>query len=211
MNYLDNAIARFTMFKLVERILIVALISVAAYLIVDFALLAPQQKKIIALKRLDKEHKAELAVLELEATKGNSKKSLNTHELEELKKQISEVNSFYGPAGATNSEVGQLLKELLNVSPGLTLVSIKTLPVSQINFTENKTAGSEAQKPLFKHGVEVSVRGNYMALLTYMQHLQKYPRSLFWSQAKLDVSAYPLSVLNLVIYSLSDQASTPLR
>jgi MSHA biogenesis protein MshJ len=131
--------------------------------------------------------------------------------LEGLKKQIAEVNAFYGPAGATNSEVGQLLKELLDVSPGLTLVSIKTLPVSQFSAIDDKVAGSDAQKALYKHGVEVSVRGNYMALLSYMQHLQKYPRSLFWSQAKLDVSAYPVSVLNLVIYSLSDQASTPLR
>ncbi len=211
MNYLENAIAGFARLKLVERLLIVALISVAAYLIVDFTLLVPQQKKIIALHLMDKEHKAALAVLELEAAKSNNNTSSERTTLENLKKQIAEVNAFYGPAGVTNSEVGQLLQQLLNVNPGLTLVAIKTLPVAQLFAMENKVAGSDTQKPLYKHGVEVSVRGDYMTLLSYMEHLQKYPKSLFWAEAKLDVSAYPVSVLSLVIYSLSDQASTPLR
>ena len=57
----------------------------------------------------------------------------------------------------------------------------------------------------------VSVKGKYMALLSYMENMQNYPKRLFWSEAKLDVSAYPEAVLTLVIYSLSDQSSSPLR
>jgi MSHA biogenesis protein MshJ len=210
MNYLENAIARFAKYKLVERWLIVMLVSVVAYMIVDTAILPPQQQKIIELKRMDQENKAELTAVALESTKETNDALLNTQELEDIKKQISAVKSFYGSEGATSLEAGQLLKEILDVSPGLTLVSMKTLPVSQLFTIDNKAPESATQKPLYKHGIEVSISGNYMALLAYMEHLQKYPKSLFWSQAKLDTSTYPVSELNLVIYSLSDQASTPL-
>ena len=115
---------------------------------------------------------------------------------------------------------GALIKELLSANPGLTLMSLKTLPAVvfytppqqvAVNGSEPQNIALKAQGSIYKSGVEVSVKGKYMALLSYMENMQNYPKRLFWSEAKLDVSAYPEAVLSLVIYSLSEQSSSPLR
>jgi MSHA biogenesis protein MshJ len=39
---------------------------------------------------------------------------------------------------------------------------------------------------VYRHGVEVVLRGNYLALLPYLGKLQAYPRPLFWSDVSLE-------------------------
>ncbi len=224
MTALNVAISKFTKLKMLERVLVVVVVAITLYFIADIALLGPQQHKLKELQQLDKAHQAELASIEMNVSTRIEQTSTDQAALDELKKQIADVHAFFGPTDATTSEVGALLRKLLDTSPGLTLVSLKTLPVEPFFLSENKVNGNnkagkeispnettEFQKALYKHGVEVSVKGNYMALLTYMESLHKYPKRLFWAEASLDVNPYPNSVLKLVIYTLSDQPSTPLR
>jgi hypothetical protein len=44
-----------------------------------------------------------------------------------------------------------------------------------------------------------------------MERLQKFPKRVFWSEAKITVSSYPVSALRIVIYTLSDQPLVPLE
>jgi MSHA biogenesis protein MshJ len=67
------------------------------------------------------------------------------------------------------------------------------------------------QKIIYKHGVEISVKGNYAQLVSYMEKLQKFPKRVFWSEANITVSPYPVSVLRMVIFTLSDQPLAPLE
>ncbi len=67
------------------------------------------------------------------------------------------------------------------------------------------------QKIIYKHGVEITVKGNYAQLVSYMEKLQKFPKRVFWSEAKITVSPYPVSVLRIVIFTLSDQPLAPLE
>jgi MSHA biogenesis protein MshJ len=114
-----------------------------------------------------------------------------------------------------------LLDTILRANGRLQLVSMKTLPVGSIN--DLATAGTaqaepaskdgkgapDAAKPpaaadmLYRHGVEISVRGNYLDLVDYMGALESMPTQLFWGKAALEVEEYPNSRLTLTLYTLS--------
>lgn len=227
MNFLKNSISGFNKLSLRERLLTAAVITVLLFFIGYLFFLVPQQKKIQYSQLLIKAQQAELvsinseiAIKENEVTTGIDLLEKNRNARDELKKQIDKGNVFFGQSDPSTSQVGALIRELLSANPGLTLISLKTLPVVMFYTPSQKSTASVGelpnsalgvQKNIYKHGIEVNVKGTYMALLSYMNNMQKYPKRLFWSEAKLDVSVYPEAVLTLVIYSLSEQPSSPLR
>jgi MSHA biogenesis protein MshJ len=63
-----------------------------------------------------------------------------------------------------------------------------------------------APKPgslLYRHGVEITVRGNYLDMIDYMAALEALPTQLFWGGARLEVEEYPTARLTLTMYTLS--------
>lgn len=56
---------------------------------------------------------------------------------------------------------------------------------------------------LYRHGVEITVRGNYLDMIDYMNALESLPTQLFWGGAKLEVDDYPTARLTLTMYTLS--------
>lgn len=231
LNFLYGLIAKLVKLTLLDRLLGVLALAMALYLIVSVALLDPQQKKINDFQQSSKANKTELDAIKgiLSATESLPSQSLeqisgDAVAVAELKKQIADAAAFYNQVDATTTQVKSLLKEMLAANPKLTLVSLRTLPVEPFYLPDSKTIepnktdtskvdanNAQPQRSLYKHGVEISIRGDYATLITYMENLQKYPKRLFWAETKLDVMTYPDTVLKLVIYSLSDQPSAPIR
>lgn len=56
---------------------------------------------------------------------------------------------------------------------------------------------------LYRHGVEITVRGNYLDMIDYMHALEGLPTQLFWGAAKLEVEEYPSARLTLTLFTLS--------
>lgn len=226
-NFINNSISRFNKLSLREALLLATAISLFVLFIVYLLLLLPQQKKIKSSQLLIQSQQAELASIKSMIALKEKEVALNLKSLQEnliardeLQKQVDEINIFFGQSDPSTSQVGALIKELLSANPGLTLMSLKTLPAvlfytppqqGAANGSDLQNLALKAQGNIYKNGVEVIVKGKYMALLSYMENMQNYPKRLFWSEAKLDVSAYPEAVLTLVIYSLSEQSSSPLR
>ncbi|HZV65464.1 MAG TPA: hypothetical protein VFG03_11220 [Telluria sp.] len=101
-----------------------------------------------------------------------------------------------------------LLELILKSNGRLRLLSMKTLPVSSLNDAAAKAAPDAAPivKPselLYRHGVELSVRGNYLDMVNYMSALEAMPTQLFWGKAQLEVEEYPNARLTLTLYTLS--------
>jgi MSHA biogenesis protein MshJ len=237
MKYLDDARALFAKLSLRERLMAVAAVAAVLYFSMDFALLGPQQKKIKAMRQSSQTQVAELATINKalaemasDEAKGLDPLAKDRATFEALKKQVADADAFYGQSDDPNaSQVGALVRKLLNANPSLTLVSLKTLPTTEFytppkneatgsgnsaNASANTAAAKDSKavvKTIYKYGVEVSIKGSYPALVSYLENLQKYPGRLFWSEAKLDVATYPDSVLKVIIYSLSQQPTSPLR
>jgi MSHA biogenesis protein MshJ len=116
--------------------------------------------------------------------------------------------------------IAPLLETILRANGRLKLVSMQTLPVSSLS--EMGRDGAEAAKPdatqgarpaakpaadsaglLFRHGVELTVRGSYLDMVDYMAALEALPTQLFWGKAQLQVEQYPSVRLTLTLYTLS--------
>jgi MSHA biogenesis protein MshJ len=108
--------------------------------------------------------------------------------------------------------VAPLLESILRANGRLKMVSLRTLPVeslSSLGAKKEGAAGEPAAKPapkrelLFRHGVEVTVRGSYLDMVDYMTALEGLPTQLFWGKAQLEVEEYPSVHLTLTLYTLS--------
>nr|WP_314544772.1 type II secretion system protein GspM [uncultured Massilia sp.] len=111
--------------------------------------------------------------------------------------------------------VAPLLEAILRANGKLKLVAMKTLPVGSLSDIAAGTDG-EAKKDapeakphvkapdlLYRHGVELTVRGSYLDMVDYMAALEALPTQLFWGRAQLDVEQYPSVRLTLTLYTLS--------
>jgi len=108
-----------------------------------------------------------------------------------------------------------LVDAILRANGRLQLVSMRTLPVETISGRTASADAAAAGTPappteagkapdmLYRHGVEVTVRGNYLDMVNYMSALEAMPTRLFWGKAQLEVEEYPASRLTLTLYTLS--------
>jgi MSHA biogenesis protein MshJ len=86
-------------------------------------------------------------------------------------------------------------------------MALKAATVMPVSAPAPAVAGAAAPAPapslLYRHGVEVTVRGNYLDMVNYMDALESMPTQLFWGRAQLEVEEYPSARLTLTLYTLS--------
>ena len=216
-----------------ERMLMLAALLAALYFVVDLTLLSPQHKRIRQWQTLVEVNHAEVQRVQqqvaglsaqLAALNSDSKQA----ELDQLMRIIAEADALLSEDDGSSLKLSALLNTMLRTTPGLKLMSLKTLPVvpllphgpqaadgSELKSSPPISGGKSVpeQPPIavHQHGVEIAVKGNYLALLPYMEKLRRYPKRLFWTNASLEVVSYPGSVLRLTITTLSEQRQTPLQ
>lgn len=247
MSILSQLAANFSALQLRDRAIAVAVGSVILALGGNLLLLKPLQLETDRLRGLDSAHKAEVATAlkDLADVDGKLSRGIDVFAKErairdDYLKKIAEADAFFSRHDGTGPQVRSLVHSLLEESPGLALVSFKTLP-GQVFYTPpapppppkatdqaaegiaklaelvvKKSEPAAAVKPpalqktIYKHGVEITLKGKYSQLVSYMEKLEGYPKRVFWGEARLTVSPYPAAVLKVVIYTLSDQAVQPL-
>jgi|KBSSwiStaDraftv2_1062776.scaffolds.fasta_scaffold34126_3 MSHA biogenesis protein MshJ len=195
-----------------ERAGVVFAVLALVYVILDFSMISPEQKRVKALK-------AELTRIEAEATavqadivivKAQLEKdpyAKDREQLDAFKKAIQEADTFLANVESDPRQVGQLLRQILATVPGLKLVSLKTLGSTPI---VEKTATAQSQATVYRRGIELTVKGNYLTMLPYLEKLQQQPIRLLWGEATLTVAAYPDADLRLLFYTVSRQKAVPL-
>lgn len=123
-------------------------------------------------------------------------------------------------------QIAPLLQAILRANGKLQLVSLQTLPVTAVGTPPpsalmaniaaaaapsknavGASAGASAAAPaasglLYRHGVEVTVRGSYLDMVDYMAALESLPAQLFWGDATFAVEEYPRSRVTLTLYTL---------
>lgn len=101
-------------------------------------------------------------------------------------------------------KMAQLLQQVLGKNDRLQLVALNTLPVSLlIEQSGDAAAAPVGEQLLYKHGVEITVRGSYPDLLQYLNALEHLPTQMFWGMAELNVVEHPTAELKLTVYTLS--------
>lgn len=108
-----------------------------------------------------------------------------------------------------------LLEKMLAGRPGLQLVELRSLPQATLSLpaagASRPAAGAKpgaggaaaSRAPLYKHGVEVTLRGNYLDLLAYLRALEALPERLYWDRLQLSVGKHPMATMTLTLYTVS--------
>ena len=140
------------------------------------------------------------------------------NQLNQIRQEIAEGKAYL----KSNREklvqpekMAEHLRQLLTKNSRLQLVSLQTLPVTplieqlsakgaeQARVEQTTVSLAALDKQVFKHGVQLTLRGNYLDLLQYLSALEKLPQQMFWARAQLSVVQYPSAELTLVLYTLS--------
>ena len=223
MKYLSRIYKQFLELNMRERLLAIAALAGVIYFLFDVALLRPQQTQAKILREQVARQEAELAAFNnaLQALSARGQADPLTKqraERDELRSTIAQAQSVIGRASA-DVRLGNVIRGLVAATPGLTLVSLKTLPPQTVfsGVAPAATAASGAapaavlaMPTLYKHGVEVTLQGKYLALIPYLQGLERSANGIFWNNVKVEVVSYPDATLRMTVYTLSARPELPL-
>lgn len=117
------------------------------------------------------------------------------------------------------------LIKLLKLQKGVKLLSFEVLPASAVTQSEteleaeakdnlnapvNKTTAKSdvaqaqtKQLRLYRHGIKIKLQGQYFQLKDYLTQLESLSWKFFWQEFDYQLKAYPVSELEIEIYSLS--------
>ena len=142
---------------------------------------------------------------------------LNRDRLKSLREQMAQLDrqfeqqqqQFVAP-----EKIAAMLENLIAKNRKLQLLSLRNLPGTGVSPGAGAPAGAAGgraraggAREVFRHTVELSVRGGYFDLLDYLAALERMPQRVFWDGFELSVAQYPQSVLKLTIYTLSPEKS----
>jgi MSHA biogenesis protein MshJ len=104
-----------------------------------------------------------------------------------------------------------LMQEVLGRDAGLQLVALRTLPAAPLiarrpgagRDSDPKGGASEAEADVYKHGVEITVRGEYANLHAYLARLERSPWRMFWWRARMAADEDTRLTMIITIYTLS--------
>lgn len=122
------------------------------------------------------------------------------NKLAELQTQLNEVNTRLQSetnyvSAADNRE---LLKALLSNASELEVQSAQALPAERVYGDGEATAGA-----IYKHRLQLVLRGNYNQTFAYFKRLEQLPWSFYWQRLDYRVSEHPQAEITLEIYTLS--------
>jgi MSHA biogenesis protein MshJ len=154
--------------------------------------MAKDQKDLAALQA-DVQQLLQGNVVDPDAT-NRRRQTILQEDLRQLNARISEEQRRFTPP----ERMRRVLEELLERNRSLSLVDLKTLPAVPI-------AGQRpgAQGGMYRHGLELTVRGTYRELYDYLHALENLPHQLYWGRAELTVDAHPFLTLKLTVHTLS--------
>jgi MSHA biogenesis protein MshJ len=111
--------------------------------------------------------------------------------LAEVEKALAaRKGAFVGP-----TQLPELLKGLVGPTRPVHLESLRTLPGARV-------AGAAE---LYRHGVEITLRGSYFDLTQYLSDVERLPARVLWGPVELQVEQYPEVRLTLQIQTVSTQ------
>lgn len=98
----------------------------------------------------------------------------------------------------------EVLHDVLRRQSGLSLVSIRNLPVQSLIPAQSQDA---AASPPFVHSIELVIDGRYADIQAYVHELETLPWRFRWSLLELSTRQYPVNRVRLSLSTLSMDAT----
>lgn len=114
-------------------------------------------------------------------------------EFNKLKQQLDFGSKKFVPAYS----MAEVLGDMLRKNNRLKLIHLETLPVSTLSK-------NDAQKSwVYRHGLSLTLSGNYLNTLNYLKSLESLPWRLNWGSIDYQVKEFPIAETTLQVYTLS--------
>lgn len=222
-NYWQKAADKIDAMNLRERGLVFCMAALIIVTFVDTGFIEPllARQKVLSQQVVQQQGAIKAIQVQLQAlaqARLQDPDAATRAQVEALRQELATTEAFLQgkqqqlvPPG----EMVRLLEQALSKNKRLELVLLRTLPAAGLPEAQSQSAAkagasvkaaspsASAQKQIFKHGVEIAVRGNYLDLLAYVTELEKLPWQMFWGKADLRVEQYPAATLTLTVYTLS--------
>lgn len=98
----------------------------------------------------------------------------------------------------TPREMARLIEQMLLRNRGLQVIKVESLPARPL-----LEAAGTAGALVYKHGMNIEIKGGYLDILRYLKSLEALPWKVFWGKVTLKTEKYPNSRVSLLIYTLS--------
>lgn len=205
---------------MVSAALMAALVALAYTLMIEPELLKHRRMNATMQQKHAEMRAFEAQVTTLIASRAKDPDRAERERLAQLKAELAgleariaaEERRFTAP-----SQMRAVIGGLLARSRGVSLVEMKTLAATTIAEARAvapkpapgaKPPAAAAKPPaserlIYRHGVELTVTGSYLDLLSYVRDLEGLPTQLYWGSLELDAAAYPKIALKLTLYTLS--------
>jgi MSHA biogenesis protein MshJ len=209
-HYWELARNRVDAMSLRERAMLFCIAALLLVFVINALLLDPLLARKNSLSTKFEQQQREIRVLQasvetiLQSRREDEHSPLRTR-IQELKARLQESDSFLQSRRdrlVSPGKMSELLEQVLHNNHKLQLVELKTLPLGLL-VEEKSDAKAPAAPPVYKHGVQITVRGGYLELLNYLAALEKLPAQMFWGELSLSVEKHPDALLILTVYTLS--------
>lgn len=154
----------------------------------------------------------------------NAQDRLRLDRLQEELKQSDAAVAQLHKGLVRPDQVGELLESVLLRQGKLQLVSLKKLPPQSLAAASAAPVGAPAAanaanaagtadaaatpaqtNAVYKHGVEIVVRGGYFDVIDYLAALEQLPQQVLWGDMRYQVDRHPQGTLTLQLFTLSTE------
>jgi MSHA biogenesis protein MshJ len=206
-----------------ERALIFLTLLASVFVIWNFVLQAPldddRKKYQSELDAIATERKSiETQITNLSLAVANSPVIAKRKEIAQLNEKIDAVEirlSAMSQGLISADQLPQMLEAMLKKIGELELVSIQTLPASELQLlnpqsetvtSATSTGAAEMQDTgVYKHMVVVRIAGGYFELVELLTSLESLSWKFYWEALDYQVDAYPQAEIELKVFTLSSE------
>jgi MSHA biogenesis protein MshJ len=221
---------RFDKLRVREQVLVSIACVALLYIAIDALFIAPaaaRQKRTLQ-ETAQRRQESDALLTQITAIKlkqGQDPDAANRRRLEDMQSQLLQVQIAIREQSellVAADEMSKVLERLLGRHPRLELVELKTIPrgVFELGNAGRQSGkpdaagksptpavpvkpGAEAPRGIYKHGIELSVRGGYMDLLRYVLDIEGLAEKIYWERLELTVTDFPSATLKLTVYTIS--------
>ena len=192
-----------------ERALIFVTMLAVLFIVANTLLFTPQrlEQKRVDLRITEKRGQTQALEIQIQGMVDRLSRDPNAakhSKLEALRARIQQSDEALGRfvAGFVNPrEMAELVEQALKKNRGLEFIKVENL--SSVPVAGDAQQAAPEESPIYKHGFRIEMKGNYRSIVNYLRALEKLPWKVFWGEVTLESETYPVSRVNVVIYTLS--------
>lgn len=129
-------------------------------------------------------------------------------QLKNLRAQLAQHDPAQPGSGRTlvpPTEMVALVEQILSRNHALQVLHVENLPPESLDTPAPTSTPAAKALPsgIFRHGMQIELRGRYMDIVSYLRELEALPWKMYWGRFTLASEDYPNSRMTLVIYTLS--------